>query len=295
MELKKITDKVYYIPGSVNIGVIRDSGSSILIDTGMDDDNGKKILRLLKENNLSVKAIVNTHSHADHCGANSYIKELTGAKVYAPPIEADIIENTVIEPLCIFSGARPLKDLENKFLMAKPSKVDYIITENQITFDDSKLSVVPLPGHSPNQIGIGVDNVLFCADSLFSKEIIEKHRIPFFIDIDKERETLGFLKRSEYKYYVPSHAEPRDAITELADLNVKTIDEVEKNILDTLKENRTTEQVLKSLCDSYKIEIKTVQQYYLMNTSTMAYLSSLFNREKIKINIDKNSLFWKRI
>lgn len=295
MELKKITDNVYYIPGSVNIGVIKDSDSSILIDSGLDEDNGKKILRILKENNLSVKAIVNTHSHADHCGANRYVREMTKAKIYAPQIEADIIQYSLIEPLYLFSGARPLKELENKFLMAQPSSVDYVITEKQISFNENRLSVIPLLGHSPNQIGIEVDNVLFCADSLFSKEIIEKHKIPFFIDIDKERETLDFLKRSKYKYYVPSHAEPKEDITELTELNIQTIDGVEKNILDTLKESRTTEQVLKSLCDNYKIEIKTAQQYYLMNTTAMAYLSSLHGREKIKLNMDGNFLFWKKL
>jgi glyoxylase-like metal-dependent hydrolase (beta-lactamase superfamily II) len=76
MELKKITERVYYIPNPANIGVVKDGEkSAILIDTGLDDDTGKKVLRLLEENNLFVKAIINTHSHADHCGGNRYIKK----------------------------------------------------------------------------------------------------------------------------------------------------------------------------------------------------------------------------
>jgi len=43
MELKKITELVYYIPNPANIGVVKDGEKSvILIDTGLDDDTGKK-------------------------------------------------------------------------------------------------------------------------------------------------------------------------------------------------------------------------------------------------------------
>jgi len=128
MELKKITELVYYIPNPANIGVVKDGEKSvILIDTGLDDDTGKKVLRLLEENGLFPKAIVNTHSHADHCGGNRYIKERTGATIYASEIESAIIQYPLLEPLYLFSGASPLRDLRNKFLMAQSSSVDHVI------------------------------------------------------------------------------------------------------------------------------------------------------------------------
>ncbi|MGC8940941.1 MAG: MBL fold metallo-hydrolase [Candidatus Nanoarchaeia archaeon] len=110
MELKKITEQVYYIPNPANIGVVKDGEkSAILIDSGLDDDTGRKILRLLEKNDLFVKAIVNTHSHADHCGGNRYIKEKTNAMIYAPEVESAIIQYPSLEPLYLFSGASPLK------------------------------------------------------------------------------------------------------------------------------------------------------------------------------------------
>lgn len=42
MDLKQISDNVYYIPNRANIGVIRDGGTVILIDSGIDDYTGKK-------------------------------------------------------------------------------------------------------------------------------------------------------------------------------------------------------------------------------------------------------------
>lgn len=297
MELKKITERVYYIPNPANIGVVKDGEkSAILIDTGLDDDNGKKVLRLLEENGLFVNAIVNTHSHADHCGGNKIIKEKTGATIYAPEVESAIIQYPVLEPLYLFSGANPLKDLQNKFLMAQPSEVDRVIKkeEKKLKFTEVELEIVPLPGHAPNQIGVEVDDVLFCADSLFSEEVLEKHKIPFYIDIDKARETLRYLRESRHRFFVPSHAEPRGSLVELVDANLESIDGVEKYILDIFHGSKATGQVLKELCDHYQIKMKGVQQYFLMNTVTMAYLSSLHRKGKLKVYVKDNSLLWEK-
>ena len=298
MELKKITGRVFYIPNPANIGVVKDGAkSAILIDTGLDDDTGRKVLRLLDENGLSVTAIINTHSHADHCGGNRYIKDKTGATIYAPEVESAIIQYPSLEPLYLFSGASPIKDLQNKFLMARPSDVDYVIKkdERRLKFSEIELGIVPLQGHAPNQIGVEVDDILFCADSLFSDDVLKRHKIPFYADIDKTRETLRFLKDSDYKYYVPSHAEPREDLTALVDANLEAIDSVEKYLLDSFHGEKTTESVLKDLCDHYEIDMKGTQQYYLMNTVTMAYLSSLHKREKLKVKVKENSLFWEKL
>ncbi|MFW9997805.1 MAG: MBL fold metallo-hydrolase, partial [Candidatus Odinarchaeota archaeon] len=99
MELRKITDDVHYIPNPVNIGVVRTGEESvILIDTGLDQNTAKKILKLLEGNGLTVKAIINTHSHADHCGGNNYMQK-AGASIYAPEIESAIIQFPILEPL----------------------------------------------------------------------------------------------------------------------------------------------------------------------------------------------------
>ncbi|MGB9675093.1 MAG: hypothetical protein ACP5IJ_02560 [Candidatus Nanoarchaeia archaeon] len=81
----------------------------------------------------------------------------------------------------------------------------------------------------------------------------------------------------------------------MVNANLEAIDGVEKYILENLHERKTTEQVLKDLCDHYQIGIKGIQQYYLMNTATMAYLSSLHNRGKLKVDVRDNSLFWEKI
>ena len=47
MELKKITENTYYIPGLTNLGLFVEDKKVILIDSGNDESTGRKIFRLL--------------------------------------------------------------------------------------------------------------------------------------------------------------------------------------------------------------------------------------------------------
>lgn len=294
MELKKITEHVAYIPNSTNIGVIAVGGSAVLIDSGIDGDTAKKVLQLLSKEGLTPKALINTHSHADHCGGNHYLKQKSEIRIYAPAWEADIIENPYFEPFFLFSGANPPKGLQNKFLMAKPSTVDYILTaeENGFKIEGMELKIVPLPGHSVNQIGIAVEGVLFCGDFVFSREVLNKHKIPFCADIEKQQKTLQDESLKGYSMYIPSHGEPVESISEMAEAYLEVIGKVKKDIAELLAAPKTTEQLCKELCCSYEVNMKSLQQFYLMQTAIMAYISAMYNEQMITGKVENNSLVW---
>ncbi|MHA2093721.1 MAG: MBL fold metallo-hydrolase [Candidatus Hodarchaeales archaeon] len=297
MELKSITEDVWYVPNVVNIGVIRDKDDSvILIDTGIDKGIGKKINNLLTSENLVLKAIINTHSHADHCGGNKYLQDTTGATIYAPVIEEAIISNPYLEPWYLFSGATPIKDLQNKFLMANPSKVDHVIERNDqnLKFENVKLNILPLPGHALNQIGIEIDSICFCADSVFSEEVLVKHKVPFFIDIKKSLETLNYLLSTNYSFYIPSHAAPSPDISKVVNENINCIKAIEELVFNILIEPKTTNQVIKSVCEHFQLVLSRVNQYFLLKTPILAYLSYLRNERRIEVKLSANELFWFR-
>ncbi|MDD5163614.1 MAG: MBL fold metallo-hydrolase [Candidatus ainarchaeum sp.] len=295
MELKNISGSVHYIPNSSNIGVIIKNKNCVLIDTGLDSDTGKKILKLLEEKNLCLKAIINTHAHADHFGGNKIIKEKTNCLVCAPKIEACIIENPILESLLFFSGAEPLPELKNKFLMAEPCEVDKIIENGTLEIENFSMQITNLPGHSINQIGIIFEGVIFCGDSFFSKETIEKHKIPFFVNIEETKKTLNSLKETNYSTYAPSHVDPQNNVKEIINENLKTIEKIENAILEILQQSKSTEQTLKQLARNFKIKITSVQQYYLLKTSLLAYLEYLSKNKRIKTEIENNQLQWIRL
>ena len=76
MELIQLGEHTWYVPGHVNVGYYEENGHGYLIDSGLDDDQGRKLLKLLNETrNVPLRAIVNTHSNADHIGANAFIQK----------------------------------------------------------------------------------------------------------------------------------------------------------------------------------------------------------------------------
>lgn len=296
MELKKVSGRVFYLDSRINIGVIKDDQNEVLlIDTGLDAKTARAILKTLEENGLKVKAVLNTHSHADHFGGNAHIKEKTGATIYAPEIEAAVINYPILEPLYLFSGAAPIEELKNKFLMAPSCGVDTVVQNGDILkFNSLEIEIISLPGHSPNQVGAAVDGMLFCADSLMAKEVFEENRIPFNMDIDKQRETLKYLKDSSFKVYIPAHADPQEDVKELVDLYLSTLDTIEERVLEVLDSRSTTEEVLKKTSDKLEFTLKNVQQYYLINSVVTAFLSSLYNRGRIKFELRENRLYWSK-
>jgi len=73
METIELASKLYYIPNTTNIGLIDDCGNGVFIDSGIDGDVSRKAAMLAEEMGIRPSMVINTHSHADHCGGKTYL------------------------------------------------------------------------------------------------------------------------------------------------------------------------------------------------------------------------------
>ena len=75
MKLINIKGDTYYIKGGTNTGVVKlDEDNVLIIDPGLGGLRPKKIMGLLKENNMKISHIINTHEHEDHYEGCNQIK-----------------------------------------------------------------------------------------------------------------------------------------------------------------------------------------------------------------------------
>ena len=293
LELSLLAGSTYVIRSPTNMGIFaREDGSAILIDSGLDDDAGRKILRACEASGLRISLIVNTHSNADHCGGNAFIQSRTGCRIAAPRLEAAFIEHPALEPSFLW-GAFPLPPLRNKFLMAKSSRVDELL-EAPCIVPGTPLLAIPLPGHYIGMVGFMTpDRVFFAADAAASPEILDKHKYYFLYDVAAHLESLEVLAAIDADWIVPSHAEPTRAAPSLAAANKAKILEVGERILELCARAATPDDLAASLADSYGIEMNHTQ-YALLGSTLRSYLSWLADRGLLATHIEKNRLLIQR-
>ena len=178
-ELIQVTEKVFYIQSPAKIGLVLTGESEVcLIDSGNDKDAGKKIRKILNARGWTLKAIYNTHSHADHIGGNRFLQDQTGCRIYAPGIECDFTGHPILEPMGLYGG-NPPRDLRHKFLMAQESEV-LPMTEEVLP---DGWEMIHLPGHSFDMVGFRVPgDIVFLADCLSSQATLDKYQIGYLYD-----------------------------------------------------------------------------------------------------------------
>ena len=296
MEYQALSENIALIAGYNNIGIIKNGENTVLIDSGNGTKAAKFICKLLTERDLTPSTIINTHSHADHCGGNNYIQKKYGVEIISTLKESLFIENPFLESFCFFSGSKPIKELTNRFLLAAPSRVTRIITaDEKIRVADFEISFLSLAGHSPEQIGVVVNNIIFCGDAFFSEQVLNKYKLPFLCDLDNSIKALELLLETDYELYIPSHGEPTRDIATAVELNLSKIKKIENDIILLLERERTTEELLEGLFSQYMIDKLSVQEFFLLRTTVLAYLSSLCTRSIIKTGFKGSIISWKRI
>jgi glyoxylase-like metal-dependent hydrolase (beta-lactamase superfamily II) len=296
LELSLLSGSTYVARGPTNIGVYVSGGQAVLIDSGNDDDAGRRILRTCAAAGLSVSCIANTHSNADHCGANAFVQSRTGCRIAAPRVEASFIEMPALEPAFLWGGF-PLPPLRNKFLVAKGSRVTDLL-EPPCQVPGTDIQALPLPGHYVGMVGyLTPDRVFFAADSAASPAILEKYKYYYVYDVAAHLSTLDALAVMDADWFVPSHAEPTREAGPLAAANKAKIFEVGERVLELCGNYgagpTTPDALIVALAASYGLELNHTQ-YALLGSTVRSYIAWLADRGLVVTRIEANRLVVER-
>ncbi len=289
-ELIQVAEHTYYIDCPAKIGIYEDTDGIYLIDSGNDKEAGRKIKKILEQKNWHLKAILNTHSNADHIGGNQFLQKRFQCPIYCTPMENIIISNTILEPSFLYGGF-PFKALRNKFLMAQESTSEDITSARL----PKNFEVFSLPGHFWDMIGFKTpDDVYFIADCLSSEVILDKYHISFVYDVKKYLQTLDFICTLQGKLFVPAHAQATENIVPLAEYNKQKIQEIVELLLSFCQNPFSAEEILKKIFDHYHLTMDE-QQYVLVGSTIRSYLSYLIEEEKLTTKIIDNRFLFQTV
>jgi hydroxyacylglutathione hydrolase len=133
---------------------------AVIVDPG---DEAPRILAALQSLQIErVAAILITHTHFDHIGAVAPVAEATGAPVYCPELETQVLAN--IMDFVPWPGFGPFESYDADHTVAGGDALELA----GLTFD-----VVFTPGHSPGHVTYAVrgEGALFSGDVLFQGSV----------------------------------------------------------------------------------------------------------------------------
>lgn len=135
--------------------------TAVVIDPGGDS---KRIAQRLKDLNLELSSILNTHAHFDHVMEAWLLKQLAGG---------EIIMNATDEPLLTDRTVGMSAVLSNSSDVNACTIDRYIKEGDQIKLGSLLFHVIETPGHTPGHVAfyLPAAKMLFIGDTLFSGSI----------------------------------------------------------------------------------------------------------------------------
>ena len=152
-------------PVDVNCYILWDeSKEAVIIDAAVLFDEEKEELKsFIHANGLTVKHHLNTHLHFDHIFGNPFIEQEFGVKSEANDKDWPWAE-TISERVSRF-GLRYNEKI--------PTIGRVLNDGDTITFGNSTIKAIHVPGHSPGSLAyyVAEENILFSGDALFQGSI----------------------------------------------------------------------------------------------------------------------------
>lgn len=146
-------------PIQVNTYLIYEENSKdgILIDVGGSAD---EISARIKELNLNIKGIYNTHGHFDHILGAKEIQEKLNIPFYVHIGDKLFVENLETQMQMYGLG------------YAQPPQINgYIDEKTEIKLGNTQIKVIETPGHTEGGVCFLIDDILFSGDTLFLESI----------------------------------------------------------------------------------------------------------------------------
>ncbi len=296
-ELLRLGQHCLYLPGVVNVGVVHSAtGDCLLIDSGTDKDHAKKILSACEALGLLPRAIINTHSHADHYGGNAYLQNKLGIPAYCPIFEEAILRYPILEPLYLYGGARPPKELQSKWLMGQPSNSIVLDVPGPTTIAGIALELIDVGGHAPAMFAVRVGDVLFATDAVFGPQVLQKYPLQFAADIARQTDAVKaiamYATSRGVRVVLPGHGEPTETVAELCDANLAAIDRASDAVLAACSDPASLQDILVRVCVMLNIQMTDLARFHLNQTTVLAHLTRHVEAGRLRYELQDNRLLW---
>lgn len=185
-----------------NIYLIDGGNEWMLIDIGFLDtvDEIVELIRQMDFNLSACKMLVATHADADHVQGMARAKELLKTEVVAHPLSVVPMETG--DEILTYATIKA-QGIE---IPMPPCKIDRTIGEGDVlTCGDRRLTIWHTPGHTPSQISLKMDNLLFSGDNIYRDSCVGVIDAHHGSDLEDFVASLERIKADDSEFLLPSH------------------------------------------------------------------------------------------
>ncbi|MGC8825882.1 MAG: MBL fold metallo-hydrolase [Anaerolineae bacterium] len=293
--LRALAPGAYHWQSGSNAGILVQDGQALIIDAGLDRSAAADIAQAVGKLGARPTALLITHAHADHFGGASFLARRAGdIPVLASPFEATIVRHPLWEPLYLYSGAAPIEELQHKFTLAKPCPVAQEVAPGTLELGPFRLEVIPLYGHAVEQVGVVWGDVCYTADAFFPPDLVQKHGIPFCVDLDAALESLARLESAAWRWFAPGHGPAVQSPQEAIAANRERLLRIRELCLEALREPAEPAHILQYAAGKLGLQITQPVSYLLAQTTVLAALTSCQRAGLAAVEVVDNRLVWHR-
>lgn len=251
----------------------------VLLDTGYSW-TAEAIMDYVKENSLSVKAIIHSHLHIDHVSGDNVIYKSMEIKpaIYGPlkmvpkfrryySVNLDDYKKDPFNYRYLSEYMEILELLQEVMIEAGESE--------SVTVGGEKFVLLNTPGHSQDHKAIiNPDGVCYLGDCIMNGTVLEKARAPYCFNLIQDIESKRKLKEMKFTACVAAHEGwfTGDRISEIVEKNLDISRKILNRIAD-LEESEPSSEVIVStlqLMDEIGFSryrnavwiVDTINQYY---------------------------------
>lgn len=147
----------------------KDGGSCAIVDSVLDydpksgrtrTDSADKVIAFVKEKNLQVEWILETHAHADHITAAPYLKTALGGKTAIGDHITTV--QTVFKSIFNLESAFPTNGSQFSHLMKEDERFAIGALEARVMY---------VPGHTPACVAYHIGDAVFVGDTMFMPDV----------------------------------------------------------------------------------------------------------------------------
>lgn len=295
MELIPVKGNTCILEGLCTIPAYRlNERELILLDSGYANPDRGLLDRLFDREGLRVAAIIGSHTHVDHNGNHAYLQKKHGAEIILPFAEAAIASSPLMGKTAYSCYTPEQIAREFPHLLVRADRVIWP-EERTVTVRGRTFDILPLPGHTPGQVGIGTpDGVFYVADAILSREVYLAAKLPTAFSYAEDLASKKALYALRYDKYILAHRGVYDDITGLIGENIAYREERVRMVAELLDAPMTLSALSAAVWERFDMRTKNPFRVSVFERNLHSVMDYLCDRGEAKIQFDGGVMLYER-